>query len=71
MIVSMKSIEKKRDSGFHNMHYLVPAGGVAADGPIWLAARNKFLFPVKALSKISRAGFRDALQKTACVTVGP
>jgi hypothetical protein len=47
-------------------HYLVPAGGVAADEHAWIAARNKFLFPVKALSKISRAKFRDALQKTTC-----
>ena len=60
--MSIRSIEKKRDSEFHNVHYLVPAGGVAADGPIWLAARNKFLFPVKALSKIFRAKFRHALQ---------
>lgn len=56
-----------RNLAYHpHVHYLVPAGGVAADGQTWLAARNKFLFPVKALSKIFRAKFRDALQKTTC-----
>ena len=38
----------------HVHYYLVPAGGVAADEHAWIAARDKFLFPVKALSKIFR-----------------
>jgi hypothetical protein len=54
-----------------HLHYLVPAGGVAADGHTWLPARKRFLFPVKALSSIFRAKFRDALQKTACYTQVP
>jgi hypothetical protein len=49
-----------------HVHYLVPAGGVAADGQTWLPASKKFLLPVKALSKIFRAKFRDALRKTDC-----
>ena len=49
-----------------HVHYLVPGGGVAADGETWLPARKNFLFPVKALSKIFRAKFRDALRQTAC-----
>jgi hypothetical protein len=47
------------------VHYLVPTGGVDKDGN-WLPASKTFLLPVKALSKIFRAKFRDALRKTAC-----
>jgi hypothetical protein len=52
------------------VHYLVPAGGLASDGKTlrnsgqaWLAARQKFLLPVKALSRIFRAKMRQALAK--------
>jgi len=52
-----------RDLTFHpHVHYLVPAGGIGGNGE-WLPVRNNFLFPVKALSKIFRAKFRDALQE--------
>jgi hypothetical protein len=45
--------------------YLVPAGGLSADGQQWLPAKHRqFLVPVKALGKIFRAKFRDALKKT-------
>ncbi len=55
-----------RDLTFHpHVHYLVPSGGIGEDGE-WLAVRNNFLFPVKALSKIFRAKFRDALQEEDC-----
>ena len=55
-----------RTLAYHpHVHYLVPAGGVDRDGN-WLPARKTFLLPVKALSKIFRAKFRDALRKTAC-----
>ncbi len=48
-----------------HIHYLVPAGGLAAQGQ-WLPAKHpKFLVPVKALGKIFRAKFRDALKKTS------
>jgi hypothetical protein len=47
-----------------HVHYLVPAGGLAADSKTWLPTRTNFLLPVKALSKIFRAKFRDALRKT-------
>jgi hypothetical protein len=55
-----------RDLHFHpHIHYLVPAGGLSAEGH-WLPAKHaKFLVPVKALGKIFRAQFRDALKKTA------
>jgi hypothetical protein len=54
-----------RDLSYHpHVHYLVPAGGLAEDGQTWLPSRKKFLLPVKALSKLFRAKFRDALRKT-------
>lgn len=54
-----------RNLAYHpHIHYLVPAGGLAADRQTWLPASKNFLLPVKALSKIFRAKFRDALRKT-------
>lgn len=53
-----------RNLAYHpHVHYLVPAGGLAADGKTWLAAYQKFLLPVKALSRIFRAKMRQALLK--------
>jgi len=52
-----------RNLAYHpHVHYLVPGGGVTADGA-WNASRKNFFLPVKALSKIVRAKFRDALHK--------
>jgi hypothetical protein len=57
-----------RDLSYHpHVHYLVPAGGVADDGQTWLPARKNFLLPVKALSKLFCAKFRDALLKSDCL----
>jgi hypothetical protein len=55
-----------RDLHYHpHVHYLVPAGGLSADAQHWLPAKHpRFLAPVKALGKIFRAKFRDALKKT-------
>jgi hypothetical protein len=56
-----------RNLAYHpHVHYLVPAGGLAADGRTWLPAGKNFFLPVKALSRIFRAKFRDALCKTDC-----
>jgi hypothetical protein len=44
---------------------------VAADGQTWLLAGKNFLLPVKPLSRIFRAKFRDALRETACFTDVP
>jgi hypothetical protein len=50
---------------FHpHIHYLIPAGGLAADGQTWQPAQQDFLLPVKALSPIFRAKVRDALHDT-------
>lgn len=44
-----------------HIHYVVPGGGMSDDGQSWLPSRADFFVPVKALSKIYRAKFRDAL----------
>lgn len=53
-----------RTLNYHpHVHYLVPGGGVSLDGD-WRPARKTFLLPVKALSRLFRAKFRDALRQT-------
>ncbi len=47
-----------------HVHYIVTGGGLSSDGH-WLFARPDFLLPVKALSLIFRAKFRDQLKKSA------
>jgi Putative transposase/Transposase zinc-binding domain len=46
-----------------HVHYIVTGGGLSAAGR-WLPSRKHFLVPVKALSRIFRAKFRDQLKKT-------
>ena len=54
-----------RDLTYHpHVHYLVPGGGLSADGQTWLRARNAFFVHVKPLSRLYRAKFRAALAKT-------
>jgi hypothetical protein len=61
-----------RNLSYHpHLHYLVTGGALAADGKAWLPARDNFLLPVKALSKIVRARFRDALRQTSLFTLVP
>ena len=50
-----------------HVHYIVTGGGLTADGR-WRAARKDFLVPVKALSPIFCAKFRDELKKTQLFT---
>lgn len=47
---------------FH-LHCLVPAGALSPDGRRWIAARNDFLFPVKALAKVFRGKFIALLNR--------
>ncbi len=55
-----------RDLRYHpHVHFLVPGGGLSSDGKKWLPSRRGFLVHVKPLSKLFRAKFRAALQKTA------
>ena len=54
-----------RDLSYHpHVHFLVPGGGLSADGRQWLASRRTFLVHVRPLSKLFRAKFREALKKT-------
>src|SRR5882762_4898877 len=46
-----------------HVHYIVTGGGLTDDG-LWCVAGKDFLVPVKALSVIFRAKFRDQLKKT-------
>ena len=46
-----------------HVHYIVTGGGLT-DDLHWRSARKDFLVPVKALSPIFRAKFRDALKQT-------
>ena len=47
-----------------HVHFLAPAGGLADEDHAWRPARANFFLPVKALSRIFRAKFRDALRQT-------
>lgn len=54
-----------RDLIYHpHVHYLVPGGGLAADGQSWRRARNAFFVHVLPLSRLFRGKFRAALQAT-------
>ena len=46
-----------------HVHYIVTGGGLSESGE-WKRSREDFLVPVRALSKIFRAKFRDLLKKT-------
>ncbi len=54
-----------RDLRYHpHVHYIVTGGGLATDDT-WRPSRPDFLVPVKALSVLFRAKFRDELKKPA------
>ena len=61
-----------RDIGYHpHVHFLVPAGGLDSKGK-WRPTRYPdFLVPVKALSPIFRAKFRDGLKELALFDLAP
>jgi hypothetical protein len=46
-----------------HVHCLVPAGGVSSDRTHWQAARQTYLVPVRALSKLFRGLFRDLVRQ--------
>jgi Putative transposase/Transposase zinc-binding domain len=53
-----------QDLNFHpHLHLVVTGGGLSPEGDRWIAARNSFLLPVRALSKIIRGKFLQALEK--------
>jgi len=52
-----------RDLQFHpHVHCIVTGGGLTADQQKWQAARRRYLFPVKVLSRLFRGKFLNALQ---------
>ena len=52
-----------RQLSYHpHVHYIVTGGGLTAGGR-WRSSRKDFLVPVKPLSRIFRAKFRDALKQ--------
>jgi hypothetical protein len=55
-----------RNLAYHpHIHYLVPAGGLASDGETWRPARQNFLLPVRALSRIFRGKLHEVLRHTS------
>src|SRR5262249_25600733 len=51
-----------------HVHYVVPGGGISADGTEWLPSRADFFVPVGALSVLFRAKFRDALGRAGLLS---
>jgi hypothetical protein len=45
-----------------HIHYIVPGGGLSADRTTWRPSRAHFFVPVKALSPIYRAIFKDDMR---------
>ncbi len=53
-----------RNLEYHpHVHYVVPGGGVSAEGDRWMPSRAHFFVAVKPLSVIFRAKFRALLEK--------
>jgi hypothetical protein len=46
-----------------HVHYVVPGGALSEDGSQWLASRIDFFLPVRALSIVFRAKFRDLMKQ--------
>jgi hypothetical protein len=46
-----------------HVHYIVPGGCLSDDGTAWLPSRADFFLPVRALSILFRAKFRDAMDR--------
>jgi len=56
----------RRDLAYHvHAHFIVAGGGISDDGQRWLPAQRHYLMPERAVAKILRAKFRDALKKLA------
>jgi hypothetical protein len=49
---------------FHpHIHYIVPGGALSSTDGLWHPSRIDFYLPVKALSQIFKAKFRDAMRE--------
>jgi hypothetical protein len=51
-----------------HLHYVVPGGGLSDDAAQWLPSRVDFFVPVRALSKIFRAKFRDCMRRAGLLS---
>lgn len=47
-----------------HIHYLIPGGGLSADGKKWIKSKENFLMHVKPLSHLFRSKFKAALKYT-------
>jgi hypothetical protein len=52
-----------------HVHDVVPGGGLSGDGACWLPSRPEFLVPVKALSIVFRAKFRDIRRRAGLLNL--
>jgi hypothetical protein len=53
-----------RDLRFHpHVHCIVTGGGLAPTSDRWISSRQKYLFPVRVLSKLFRGKFLDGLAR--------
>ncbi len=56
-----------RNLAYHpHIHYLVPGGGWKEAEQRWVPARQDFLLPVRALSRVFRGKLKQALRDTDC-----
>jgi len=56
-----------RDLKFHpHVHCVVTGGGLNEDGDRWIAARRRYLFPAKVLSRLFRGKLLAAVEKAWC-----
>jgi hypothetical protein len=53
-----------RDLAYHpHVHYIVPGGGLSEDGESWLPSGAQFYLPVRPLSILYRAKFKEAMRR--------
>lgn len=62
-ITVLHTWDQKLQDHFH-LHCVIPAGALSFDQRRWIATRENFLFPVKALSVVFRGKFLDLLKQT-------
>ncbi len=61
-----------RTLNYHpHIHYVVPGGALSTKDHSWHPSRIDFYLPVKALSKIFRAKFRDEMKKAGLLELIP
>lgn len=54
-----------------HIHYIVPGGALSREENAWHCARIDFYLPVRAMSKIFKAKFRDEMKKAALLSSLP